>query len=165
MLIQTSFPGLRQRMHAQAAYDAERGAATAELAVLLPLMFVLVLGGIDFGRALYELTVVANAATAGAKYGAHDATHSGNYAGMEDAALDDLRNSLAVEDVSVAADRYCVCDDGTAIDCFTGTCAGGPGERRSYVRVRIEKPFTTLFPYPGVPASVLLSREAQMRVQ
>jgi hypothetical protein len=146
-------------------HACERGAATAELGVLLPLILVLVLGGIDFGRALYELNVVASAATAGAKYGAHDATHSGNFAGMEDAALDDLRQSVEVADVAVAADRYCVCDDGTEIDCFTGTCSGGPGERRSYVRVRIEKPFNTLFPYPGVPDSVTLSREARMRVQ
>ena len=144
---------------------SEAGAATAELAIFLPLTFVLVLGAVDFGRAMYELTEVANAATSGAKYGAHDTAHSGDINGMENAAYDDLSDSIEVEDVSVEADRYCVCDDGTEINCTTGTCAGGNAERRTYVRVRVEKAFNTLFPYPGVPESVMIAREAQMRVQ
>jgi hypothetical protein len=114
---------------------------------------------------MYELTAVSSAATTGAKYGAHDNAHSGDVSGMEDAALDDLGDSIEVADVSVEADRYCACDDGTEINCTTGTCAGGNSERKTYVRVRVEKAFNTLFPYPGVPEAVTLVREAQMRVQ
>ena len=142
-----------------------KGAATAELAMFVPLAFVLLLGSVDFGRAFYELTAIANAATSGARYGAHDTTHSGDITGIRRAVTDDLKNSVAVETVAVDAERYCNCDDGAEIDCATGSCAGGNGARRTYVRVRVEKPFTTLFPYPGVPKAVTLSREAQMRVQ
>ena len=143
----------------------EAGAATAELAVILPLCFVVLLGTVDFGRAMYELTVVANAATTGARYGSHDAAHSGDISGIQDAARDDLATSLPTEAVIVDAERYCVCEDSGEIDCVTGVCMGGPGLKRVYVRVRVDKPFTTLFPYPGVPSAVTLSREAQMRVQ
>ena len=141
------------------------GAATAELAIFIPLLFVLLLGSVDFGRAFYELTAITSAATSGAKYGAHDATHAGDINGIRNAALDDLRNSVALDTVAVDAERYCDCDDGTVINCVTGTCAGGNTARRSYIRVRVDKPFATLFPYPGVPSAVVLSREAQMRVQ
>jgi Flp pilus assembly protein TadG len=142
-----------------------KGAAVAELAFFLPMALVLLLGAIDFGRAFYELTAVANAATTGAKYGAHDAAHAGDINGMMSAARDDLKNSVNASEVDVAAERYCKCGTGAEINCTTGTCAGGIGERRTYVRVRVDKPFATLFPYPGVPSSVNLSREAQMRVQ
>jgi len=141
------------------------GAATAELAMFLPIAFVLLLGSVDFGRVFYELTAIANAATAGAKYGAHDAAHSGDITGIRRAVTDDLEDSVAVDTVAVDTERYCNCDDGARIDCDTGTCAGGTGARRTYVRVRVQKPFTTLFPYPGVPNAVVLSREAQIRVQ
>ena len=134
--------------------------------MLLPLVFVLMLGGIDFGRALYQLTLVAGAATSGAKYGAHDAAHSGDINGMKTAARDDLRYSTDPSTVAVDAERYCLCEDTMSlIDCQTGVCAGGDGLKRGYVHVTVEKPFTTLFPYPGLPNSVMLSREARMRVQ
>ena len=143
-----------------------RGAATAELAVVLPLALVLMLGGVDFGRCLYQLTAVEGAATSGAKYGAHDAAHSGDINGMKTAARDDLRNSVDVTTVAVDAERYCLCEDTMGlIDCQTGVCAGGPGLKRAYVHVTVDKPFNTLFPYPGLPNAVMLSREARMRVQ
>jgi Flp pilus assembly protein TadG len=141
------------------------GAATAELAIFVPIAFVLLLGSVDFGRVFYELTAIASAATAGARYGAHDASHSGDMTGIRRAVTDDLQDSVAIATVAVDAERYCNCDDGAMIDCNAGTCAGGTGARRTYVRVRVQKPFTTLFPYPGVPNAMVLSRQAQIRVQ
>jgi Flp pilus assembly protein TadG len=43
-----------------------RGAAAAELAMILPLMLILVLGCVDFGRFAYSYIAVTNAARAGA---------------------------------------------------------------------------------------------------
>jgi len=137
----------------------------AELAIVLPVALVLLLGSVDFGRAFYELLAIANAATSGARYGVHDMTHAGDINGIRNAVLDDLKDSVTLDEVAVYADRYCDCDDGTVIDCVTGTCAGGNTARRSYIRVRVDKPFTTLFRYPGVPSAVVLTRQAQMRVQ
>jgi Flp pilus assembly protein TadG len=48
---------------------ARRGAAAAEFAMLLPLMVLIILGCVDFGRFAYDLIAVTNAARAGASYG------------------------------------------------------------------------------------------------
>ena len=45
-----------------------RGAAAVELAILLPLMVLLTLGSVDFGRFAYNFIAVTNAARAGAAY-------------------------------------------------------------------------------------------------
>lgn len=48
----------------------ESGAAMVEFAIVLPLLLVLVLGIIDFGRALFVLNNLTNAAREGARFGA-----------------------------------------------------------------------------------------------
>jgi len=145
--------------------NTESGASLTELALMVPFGLVLLLGAVDFGRVQYEATVVASAAMAGAKFGAHDSGRSYDIAGMEEAARADLRESLDEDATAVAAARYCICPDGIEVPCSTGSCTAGPNTRRAYVRVRVDKPFATLFPYPGVPETILLSRETQIRVQ
>ncbi len=51
---------------------AERGTAIVELALVLPVLLLLVFGTIDFGRAIYINTALANAARDGARYGMID---------------------------------------------------------------------------------------------
>jgi Flp pilus assembly protein TadG len=46
--------------------DAQRGQALVEFALLVPILFVIVLGAIDFGRLYFAYTTIANAAREGA---------------------------------------------------------------------------------------------------
>lgn len=48
----------------------ERGAAMVEMALVLPIVILLFLGMIDFGRALFLYNNLTNAAREGARYGA-----------------------------------------------------------------------------------------------
>jgi Flp pilus assembly protein TadG len=51
----------------QVSHDSERGAAAVEFAILLPLLLMLVLGTIEFGRAYNAQVTLTNAARDGAR--------------------------------------------------------------------------------------------------
>ena len=57
--------------------------------------------------------------------------------------------------------RFCEFSDGSSVDCETGTC--DEGSKSIYVRVRAWKTYETLLPYPGIPNSVAMVRDAYMQ--
>jgi len=148
--------------------------SVTELALVLPLSLVLFIGILDFGRVYYSAIAVSHAARAGVQYGAQDNVKSGDFAGMRQAASDALGD---VSNFTVTACRYCRCADGTGscTSCNAGTdgCSAGSGclgtcgsaAPQVYVQVTVDKVFTTLFPYPGLPSRADLNRRATMRVQ
>jgi len=148
--------------------------SVTELALVLPLSLVLFIGILDFGRVYYSAIAVSHAARAGVQYGAQDNVKSGDFAGMRQAASDALGD---VSNFTVTACRYCRCADGTGSctscnaggDCCStgsgclGTCSSDAPQ--VFVQVTVDKVFTTLFPYPGLPSTADLNRIATMRVQ
>ena len=151
-----------------------RGVSVTELALVLPLSLVLFIGILDFGRVYYSAIATSHAARAGVQYGAQDNIKSGDFAGMRQAASDALGD---VSNFTVTACRYCRCADGTgtctscnasADGCSTGSgCLGtcSSAAPQVFVQVTVDKVFTTLFPYPGLPSTADLNRIATMRVQ
>ena len=151
-----------------------RGVSVTELALVLPLSLVLFIGILDFGRVYYSAIATSHAARAGVQYGAQDNIKSGDFAGMRQAASDALGD---VSNFTVTACRYCRCADGTGscTSCNAGGdgCSTGSGclgtcssdAPQVFVQVTVDKPFTTLFPYPGLPSTADLNRKATMRVQ
>ena len=139
---------------------SDNGNATVEFALLLPLMLLLVLGVVDFARLFYAAITVASAARAGVQYGAQDTIKAKDTAGMQTAASNDAAD---ITGVTATAQSYCECSDGTRVDCLTGTCGGASPP--VYVQVTVQKTFTTLVDYPGIPHNTALSRTAIMRVQ
>ncbi len=151
-----------------------RGVSVTELALVLPLSLVLFIGILDFGRVYYSAIAVSHAARAGVQYGAQDNVKSGDFAGMRQAASDALGD---VSNFTVTACRYCQCPDGTGscTSCNAGVdgCSTGSGclstcssaAPQVFVQVTVDKVFTTLFPYPGLPSRADLNRRATMRVQ
>ena len=118
-----------------------RGVATAEMALLLPLMVMLLLGVIDFGRIFYEAMAVVSAARASVSYG---------------------ENLSQDTEISVTVERFCECADGSLVSC-SSVCASGPS--LVYVKATAEKTFRTLIPYPGIPDPVTIRRIAYMRAR
>ena len=152
-----------------------RGVALTEFALVIPVVFVLFIGILDFGRVFYAAMAVSHAARAGVQYGAQDDGKSGDFPGMRQAATDALGD---VSNLTVTACRYCRCADGTG-SCATcpadnaDLCATGSGCLNScpsdapqvFVQVTVDKVFTTLFPYPGIPKTTDINRRAIIRVQ
>lgn len=145
--------------------DPRAGSATAELSVMLPLMLLGIVGLADFGRAAMETITIANAAHAGAKYGSHSPQNMGNTTGIHAAVLAELQEMDTTQNVVVAVEQYCNCPDGTEVSCVDGVCGLSAALRRTYVKVRVEKLFSTIVNYPGVPEVITLAREAQLRAR
>ena len=145
--------------------DRQRGTATAELGVMLPLIMLGLVGLADFGRAAMETITIANAAHAGAKYGAHSPQYMMNTTGIHAAVLAELQEMENTDSVVVGIDQYCNCPDGTEVSCDDGVCGLDASTRRTYVAVRVEKLFSTVINYPGVPDVITIAREAHVRAR
>ncbi len=153
------------RRHLLRRNNRESGASLVELAIILPLLLLVVVGAADFGRAYYHSLVLTNAARAGATFGAFSAENASNISGVQAAVEADLVNTIGTADVAVTAERLCSCTSGTAVACDGGTCPSSTGTKRTYVRVRVDKVFTTMLDYPGVPHMVPMSKEVHMRAR
>lgn len=158
----------------------QSGQALVELAFILPVLLVLLLGVIEIGRYAYISILIGNAAHAGAFYGAQGNGFSNDSNGIAQAAQYDFAgatsgsfntNGQAVSSLSVTSAVSCGCDSAgtittfgctTATNPFAGTCASGGWV--VVVSVTCSGTFNALFSYPGIPGSLTISRTAYMRV-
>lgn len=141
----------------------QHGSALVEFAITFPLLVLMTMGAVDFGRVFFQAVTVTSAASAGAFYGAQDNVKTGDISGMRAYASNDASD---LTEISTTAERFCDCPDdpGVEVNCITATCSGY-GLPRLFVRTGVRKTFQTLGPYPGIPNSVSLNRNAFLRVQ
>ncbi|MGH9607347.1 MAG: TadE/TadG family type IV pilus assembly protein [Terracidiphilus sp.] len=138
----------------------EHGASLVETALVLPFFFLLMLGAVDFARAIYLGIEIAGAAHAGAVYGSQNPT---DLTGITAAAQDDAPD---VPGLSVGTPTYgCECADGTH---YTASCSTTPSCANNLnvvyrVNVTVTGTFAPLFSWPGIPSSTPLSSSASMR--
>ncbi len=137
---------------------SQSGAAAVELAVVSPLLLLLMIGVVDYGRAFYTSVTVANAARAGAEFGAHDPATTGDTVDMRKFAQSDAQEAGTI---TVSARRYCQCA-GVLQACTA--CASGAAPD-VFVEVTATKILSTLLPYPGLPRTLTISRTATFRSQ
>ena len=138
-----------------------RGGAVVEFVLVTPLLLLLTMGAIDFGRAFYQSVTISHAAETGAFYGAQSSIYSSHNAEMTQRAKDD---AVDVGTVTVTSGRVCKCPDGTVVDCVSGTCAGY-GAPRVYVSCDVQKSFNVLTNFPKVPDLFTVRRKVYVRVQ
>lgn len=146
------------------ATHAQRGAALVEFALVLPLLMLLLLGGVEIGRYAYFAIQVGNAARAGVQYAAQNPVTALDTNGITSAAQADGATSIA--SLNVSPTNYCTCWDGTAgtsVSC-TGTCPSG-SQQVEYVQVSVSGKISPLFNYPFLPAALTVSNTATMRVE
>ena len=134
------------------------GSSLVECAVVLPVLILLMVGAIDFGRAYFIDIQVASAAQAGAAYGVQNFTDTG---GMVTAAK---LNAPSVPGIMAVATFGCECHDGSS---FSSSCTSNPicpQNILNYADVVTTATYTPMLPYPGIPASISLRSEVRMRV-
>jgi Flp pilus assembly protein TadG len=141
----SSFLGSRVRLRRRViAVRLRRGGAAVELAVLSPILLLLFVIVLDFGRVFYYSQVIQNSARAGAIYASDPAGAAiSPYANVTAAAVADAGNLSPAPTVSSSS----------------GTDAAGNG----YVRVTVSWTFNMISALPGVPTTKSLSRTVQMR--
>jgi len=154
---------------------AESGQTLTEFALMLPFLLLLFLGVVELGRAAFITITVTNAATAGAEYGSTNSATAGDITGMKAAASADA-NYVGMTFTSPTPTYGCICDNGSGVSCTNpvpapGTCASiassctGTSQVVECVQVSTTATFSSLFHYPGLPASFQTNGNAVMRVR
>jgi Flp pilus assembly protein TadG len=144
----------------------EVGQAFVELALVLPVAILLLVGAVEIGRLAFASIEVSNAARAGVAYGAQSHITASDILGIQTAATQDAPN---VTSITATATQSCSCINGattTAISCSTaGTNCASPSRIIESVLVTTTAPVNTVFHLPGIPNTVTLRGQAIMRVQ
>ncbi len=126
----------------------ERGQALVELAMIAPVLLIIMLGVIDFGRVYFAYVAVTNGARNGADYAS----------GGSEAAAD-----LEAIRAAVVADTNDLLDtSSTNPDVSVVTSTDDQG--RLYADVTVQYTFTSIFDWPGLPHSVDVERTVRSRV-
>ena len=137
-----------------------RGLATVEMALMLPFLIMILIGVIDVARAAFVGIAVANAASAGALYGAQGPGYAANAANIMYAATADAQ----VSGMTITHSTYCECSDPseTSPNCAVTDC---PASRRmDFIQVDTSADWVPIFNYPGVPTTVTLVGQAVVQV-
>lgn len=139
----------------------ESGQALVELALVLPVFVLLLIGSAEFARLAYASIEVANAARAGIQYGAQNRSTSVDLTGMEAAAVQDAANVTALQ---ASAANFCVCGSGGPINCASAQSSCN-GRILDYVQVNTSATVDPLFHCPGLPKTFTMYGQAVMRVE
>jgi Flp pilus assembly protein TadG len=127
------------------------GAATLELAVVMPLVLLLAFACVDFGRVVHAYVIVSNAARCGAEEG------SMNYFTNYTRSSWETNVKEAVSDEMQGLHGF----DSTKLQTTITTATDSDGLFR--ITLQATYPFQTIVNWPGVPSQVTLSRSVVMR--
>ena len=137
------------------------GESAVEFALAVPVLVLLFLATVEFGRMFYINIQVANAARAGVQYGALSIINANDNTGMQNAAISDAPN---VTGLTATASHYCVCSGGSnSPNCSITDCAAG-SRLQVYVQVTTSAPFHTLTSFASIVLPSTLTGNAVMRV-
>jgi Flp pilus assembly protein TadG len=131
-----------------------------ELAVALPLLVLIAIGVTDYGRVYFTSIAVANAARAGAEWGAQN---QGTYTDQTKIKSFAQLDGAEAGTITFTSQTIFKCNDGSVVT-NTSTCPGY-GNPQVYVEVKATKVLPLLMNYPGLPSAVTIARTATFREQ
>jgi Flp pilus assembly protein TadG len=144
--------------YAKSLISNQNGASILETALIAPILLLVLVGAIDFGRGYYAALEVSSAAEAGALYGTQFPT---DVSGMIKAATLDAADIIMV---TPTAAYGCECSDGTAV---TPNCGSTPTcsllNVVNYVEVDTTATYKPIISYPGFTSSLTLHGKARLR--
>jgi Flp pilus assembly protein TadG len=149
----------------------ERGAALVELAVALPMLAILLVGTLDFGRVFRSAMVVTAAARAGALYGAFSIPRALDTPNVTAAVNNVLTSNNLTSGPSPTVTLLCECATNAGVftatspaNTCTATCGTGT-HMVTRISVSVTRTFTLGSSLPAFPASITVTRTAIQRVQ
>jgi len=140
----------------------DSGSALAEIALVLPMLVLLLIGLIEVGRFGSYIIMTGNAARAGVQYGAQNTITANDPIGMKNSAKNDAQNDTGL---TANAITFCQCADGTGSTCLVTDCASS--HRLIFVEVDTTGTWQSLTNFPYLPASlrtITVHGKAVMRV-
>jgi Flp pilus assembly protein TadG len=151
----------RRRGLARVQARRDRGQSLVELAFVVPLLLLLLVGIVEIGRFAFYSIVVSNAARAGAQYGAQSLANAADTAGIATAAKNDGQGGTGL---TITSNQLCGCSGATLSGACPATLCALPNHALVYVQVQVVGAFPSLFRYPGLPASISVTSVEEMRV-
>ena len=138
-------------MKTSCTVDRRRGVTATEAALVLPVLTVILIGCVDFGRAIQAQIVLTNAVRVGAEYGATHRFTADTQADWESR----VRAALFEEAASIGS---------FVPDSFDATVTVTP-VTSAELRVEVDAsyPFRTIVSWPGMPDTLVLRHEVTMR--
>lgn len=138
--------------------QTDKGVAATEFALAAPMLILLMVGILDLGSYIHDRLKLEQISRAAADYVVQGGSE-------ENITLDVLSyyDATRTDSYTVVAERVCTCNDGAAQDCSAVSCEFGDYSRQ-YIQVTIDRTFSTLFPYPGIPSEMSLSGFARLRL-
>jgi Flp pilus assembly protein TadG len=158
---------LRHRM------KPDNGQAFIELALVLPVFTILLVGIAEFGRLAYASIEISNAARAGVAYAAQTNTTASDTTNITLAAKQDAADFVA-SSLTATPTYACYCESSTGTMTSLASCTStntnlttcaSPSRIAVFVQVNTSSPVATLFKFPGVASTFTLRGQATMRVQ
>jgi Flp pilus assembly protein TadG len=145
----------------RASQRKDRGAAVIEMAIVLPIFAILLLGAIDFSRVFFAAIELGNAVTAGAEFGSRTTGNASNTSGISSTVTQDASDLTGVSATSVS---YCTCP-GSSTQVGCSTVCTGYGPPKMYVSVTGTYTWTSVVSWPAMPDNVPISRTVVMRAR
>jgi len=156
--------------------DGETGQAFVELALVLPMLLLIIVGAAELGRLAYAAIEVNNAARAGVAYAAQshitaNDTNSIQLAATKEAATQDAAD---ISGLTVTVSQSCSCESSAGVMTSFASCdktvtnlttCPSPSRIVEYVQVQTSASVNTLFHLPGIPNTVTMQGNANMRVE
>lgn len=137
---------------------SSEGSSLVELALILPMLFLMLGGIVEFGWMIYVGIEVSNAAQAGAVYGTLNPT---DVTGISTAAKN---GSSKLTGVSTSVSYGCECSDGSSAVPSCGAPPSCTYNYVNYVDVTASAPYAAFLPLPGLPSGGSVSSESRMRI-
>jgi PKD repeat protein len=116
------------------------GQSLVEFALVLPLLIVLLVMAVDFGRLYFSYIQINNAAREGAAFGAASPT---DHVGITDRALQETNTQRQSGETPIVVSETCANSAGTAINCADATAGMGAGNT---IAVDVSEEFSFLTP-------------------
>ncbi len=135
------------------------GVTAIEFAMIAPILIGLAIATVDLGLGVYTDTQLANAAHSGASYAVQ-------YSYDPNAMTAAAQASTSLKNVTVTSAEFCGCPTATGVTATscTSTCSDGLSAG-TFAQVTATKQYATLLAYPGIPATINLSKQATVRIQ
>lgn len=137
------------------------GSVVVELALIMSVFILLMLGGYDISRMAIETHELEQVARSGAQYALLGQPNAQDTATI----ISETREAAGDEAdlITVAVTTFCECPNGTSNNC-SDTCSDG-SISLMYVSVTVTKPFIFLFNLPVVFGSYTIAGSAIMRIR
>ena len=141
-------PETRKRNWLGRLIRSRRGQSLVELALIAPVLIILALGVIDYGRVYFAFVSVTNGARNGAHFASNSPSAATDIPSIRDAAMGDMNELLNTS------------PSNPNVTSETGTDSQGG----LYADVTVTYTFSTIFPWPGLPSSFEVERTVRARV-